>query len=122
MLTIPQGPSPLSTVARDATMLELEDGHTVAASETTVAALPTGAVPLRPARDPLTAGRTVRVEWAGRCRACEAPIWASEWPVLPNSLMCGMLNSRSAGIWTDRRLGITSAAPLNTPSIHPGDR
>jgi PPOX class probable F420-dependent enzyme len=29
--------------------------------------------------------------------------------------MCGILNSRSAGIWTDRRPGITGATPFKSP-------
>jgi hypothetical protein len=74
MPSIPLAPVLVSTPARDASMLTIEEGRTIAASETT------DATPLRPARDPVNAGPRVRVEWAGRCRACEAPIWASAWP------------------------------------------
>jgi hypothetical protein len=71
---------PVSTLARDAEMLELEEGRTMAGPSTTQAALPQDAVRLCPARDPVNAGRTVRVEWAGRCHGCQAPIWAATWP------------------------------------------
>jgi hypothetical protein len=80
MLSIPHGSVRASTPARDGSMLEIESGRTVAPSETTGATLPSGAAPLSPARDPVNAGRTVRVEWGGRCHACQAPIWAATWP------------------------------------------
>jgi hypothetical protein len=71
---------PVSTLARDAAMLELEEGPPMAGSSTTQAAPPQDAVRLCPARDPVNAGRTVRVEWAGRCHGCQAPIWVARWP------------------------------------------
>jgi hypothetical protein len=80
MLSIPRGSVRTPTPARDGSMLEIESGRTVAPSETTGATLPSGAAPLTPARDPVNAGRTVRVEWAGRCHGCQAPIWAATWP------------------------------------------
>ena len=60
-------------------MLEVESWRTVAASETT-GSLPKGATPLYPARDPVNAGRTVPVAWAGRCPACAVPLWAAVMP------------------------------------------
>ena len=80
MLSIPRDSVRTSTPARDGSMLEIESGRTVAPSETTGASLPSGTAPLSPARDPVNAGRTVRVEWAGRCHGCQAPIWAATWP------------------------------------------
>jgi hypothetical protein len=70
----------VSTAAHDASMLEVERWWTVAASETTGAPLPKGATPLYPARDPVNAGRTVPVAWAGRCPGCAAPMWAAVLP------------------------------------------
>jgi hypothetical protein len=61
--------------ARDATMLDGARWVTIAKSETTGQH-----EPLTPARAPLNAGRTVSVEWAGRCRACGTIIWASVAP------------------------------------------
>jgi hypothetical protein len=79
MRTVAHPAPALSIAALDGGMLEVECWRIVAASETT-GATPKGADPLRPARDPVNAGRTVRVEWAGRCEGCHAPMWAAVMP------------------------------------------
>jgi hypothetical protein len=75
-LARPIDPRPVMAPATTGAALPVETWRTVAASETTRPSPP----PLTPALDPANAGFTVRVEWAGVCRLCAAPIWSSVSP------------------------------------------
>jgi hypothetical protein len=70
---------PVKASARGTADLDVEIWRTVARSETT-GAEPNGAEPLRPARDPVNAGVSLPVAWAGRCQGCAAPTWAAVVP------------------------------------------
>jgi hypothetical protein len=62
-------------LATDTRLLAIARWRPVAPSETSGAH-----ASLRPATDPVNAGVTVRIEWAGLCRGCRAPIWSSVSP------------------------------------------
>jgi hypothetical protein len=103
--TAEQAADPVMAPVQAEALLPVASWRTVAPSATTATSPP----PLLPAFDPVNAGVTVRVEWAGLCRACRAPIWASATPGKTVPRLCPGCRE------TERAAGRDVGAPIFRP-------
>jgi hypothetical protein len=103
--TTEQAADPVMAPVQAEAPLPVPSWRTVAPSATTATSPPS----LVPALDPVNAGVTVRVEWAGRCRGCRAPIWASVTPGKTLPRLCPGCRE------TERAAGRDVGAPIFRP-------